>query len=194
MWGSQSCHSGKHTHTGKVIYPSPLGTEALALRTFPHLTLCISSSVSFIMPSNKPVTISLSLSSILILSSYMTLSKLIYSLSLSFGKLGIRIPPPSIPIQIKKIIHTRLFEIGMQQVLANYSRYSAAKNYLKNLSKLTQHTRQTLVLNDLVPRVLLRVETWTVDMMKFRMKLDHSSKSPANFCGVPLSRIRPHRG
>lgn len=147
MRKSQQCEvhraaTGANTSIpGRWFTPAPWGQKLLhsgPSHTSPYVYL-------HLYPLSCPlmVTISLSLSSILILSSYMTLSKLIYSLSLNFGKLGIRIPSPSIPIWIKEIIHTRLFAISMQQVLANYSRYSAAKNYLKNLSKMTQHTRQT---------------------------------------------------
>lgn len=52
----------------RVMHPNSMGTKSPALEALPHLALCISpsggSSVSFIMSFNKPVTLSVSLSSV----------------------------------------------------------------------------------------------------------------------------------
>ena len=60
--GLESFQVGEHIHTGRVMSPNSMGTEAPVLRTLPDLTLRIASSgyssVSFIMSFNKLANIS----------------------------------------------------------------------------------------------------------------------------------------
>lgn len=57
-----------------------------------------------------------------------------------------------------------------------------------------QYTRPILVEWPCSQSFAHSVVTWTVDMMKFRLKLDDSSKNSVSFCGVLLLRMRPHGG
>lgn len=65
---TESFQADERIHTGSVAHPSSTGTETPTLRTFPDLTLCVSSSrhssVFFIRSSNKLVDRSISLSTV----------------------------------------------------------------------------------------------------------------------------------
>lgn len=61
VWSWDRLQAGEHIHTGKVTNSNLMETKAHDYGTLRDFTLCVSSSVSFIIPFNKLVNISVSL-------------------------------------------------------------------------------------------------------------------------------------